>query len=442
MLQHGRAPRWLFHLTTVVVALLWISAFLALQSSGAAAPRESGRATAPAFCPRAAGGEAWSPFSGTIGINLDDTELAEPALSRSLDLLGRNGVRWARLTLPWDRLEPARGSFDWTWSDQVLGALSRHPEIQAVVVLDRSPAWARAAADAGNVSAPPQERSDFGAFAAEVAKRYGSQIRYYQVWHEPNIAPHWGARPVDPADYAGLLREAALQLRAADPGAQIVLAALAPTLERGGANLSDIAYLDALYRLDARPWFDVVAAQPFGFSQPAKAPAEAGSLNFARASLLRDVMARYGDSCTPLWATRFGWNSPLPGANGSASPWGQVSEAEQASNLRDAVESARIGGVSLGPLFWAAFCPGGAMDDPRKGFSLCGAGSDLSTGAFEPRPAWTALVEALRQPAILPAGDHPVDHPALHYEGEWRVTPGAAENSGWALLGSFQSLGG
>jgi hypothetical protein len=427
MLLHGRAPRWLIYVTTAIVALLWVGAFFVLRRAGAISPGGLEWSTAPPLCPRISGVDAWSQSAGVVGVYLNETELVEPALSRALELLDQNGVRWVRLTLPWDRLEPARGSFDWAWSDRIFAALAGHPAIQPVVVLDRSPAWARAAADSENAAAPPHERADFGAFAAEAAKRYGLQVQYYQVWNEPNIAPHWGARPVDPADYLGLLREASVQIRAADPDAQIVLAGLAPTLEQGGANLSDLAYLDALYRYHARPWFDVVAAQPFGFSQAASAPAGPGSLNYGRAALLRQVMNRHGDVCTPLWATTFGWNAPPGGAGGSSSPWGQVTEAEQASFLRDAVEIATTGEARLGPLFWAAFCPGGAGDDPWRGFSLCTAMSDLSAGAFGPRPSWTALLEATASPAILPAGAHPVDHPALHYEGQWRIRPSAAD---------------
>jgi O-antigen ligase len=425
MLLQGRAPRWLLCVTIALVALLWLSAFFVLRdarATGFAAP-ETGAASG--FCPPGAGGETWRPLVGSVGVNFSDSELAEPALSRALDILVQGKVRWVRLMLPWDRLEPARGSFDWGWSDQVFAALDRHPEIEPLVVLDRSPEWARAAPDANNVSAPPQERADFGAFAAEVAKRYGAQVRYYQVWNEPNVAPHWGARPVDPADYLGLLREAALQIRAGDPGAQVILGALAPTVEGGGANLSDIAYLDALYHLNARPWFDAVASQPFGFSQAAAAPPAADRLNFGRAALLRDVMIRHGDSCAPLWATRFGWNALPADAEGASSPWGQVSEAEQAAGLRDAVEIAASSGAGIGPLFWAAFCPPG--DDPAIGFSLCGEGSDLAKGTFQPRPAWGALLDAVSRPPVLFAGDHPVSDPALHYAGGWRVTPGAAD---------------
>ena len=131
--------------------------------------------------------------------------------------------------------------------DRVFELLRAQPRLTPVVVLNGSPAWARRPGDAANPLAPPQERADFGAFAAAVARRYGDQVRYYQVWHQPNIAPHWGARPVDPADYLGLLREAAVQIRSADADAQIVLAALAPNTEAGGANLSDVAFLEALY---------------------------------------------------------------------------------------------------------------------------------------------------------------------------------------------------
>ena len=154
------------------------------------------------------------------------------------------------------------------------------PHLQSVAVLNGSPAWARRPGDAANPLAPPQERADFGAFAAAVACRYGDQVRYYQVWDQPNIAPHWGARPVDPADYVGLLREAVVQIRSADEDAQIVLAALAPNTEAGGANLSDIAFLEALYAQGAQPWFDVAAAQPYGFSAPPDAPASPAALNF------------------------------------------------------------------------------------------------------------------------------------------------------------------
>ncbi len=315
------ARRWLLALCSLLLALLCLGAIWAWRARPAAWDQAS--AAGPA-----------AGLAGQVGINLETGELLAAAgdarsvgsLDQTLARLEQAGVGWVRFTLPWDQIEPARGQYVFGPWDGVFATLKAHPGLRPVVVLDRSPAWARAPADAATPVAPPHQRADFGAFAAAVARRYGGQIRYYQIWHEPNIAPHWGSRPADPADYLGLLREGAVQVRAADVDAQIVLAALAPTTEVGGQNQSDLLYLDALYRLGGRSWFDVVAAQPYGFSAPPTAAPDPAALNFGRAALMREVMARHGDAGTPLWGTAFGWNA----FGGRSTAWGQVTEEAQA----------------------------------------------------------------------------------------------------------------
>ena len=416
------APKTGLLLATFLLALLWLSAlfaFLVLR------PLAQPAAEAYAY-------PVQSEFSGLAGINLDASELVPERLARTLADLEAQGIRWVRFTLPWENIEPERGQFDWVAWDAVFAEFARQPAVTPVVVLNGAPAWARAVADAGNPQAPPHERADFGAFAAAVAQRYGDRLRYYQVWHEPNIAPHWGAREVDPAGYLGLLREAAVRIRAVDSDAQIVLAALAPTTESGGANLSDIAFLDALYGQGARAWFDIVAAQPYGFSEPPDAGADPGKLNFGRVELLRQVMARHGDGGTPLWATSFGWNA-LPVEE---SPWGGVGEQSQADYAAQALNTARADWPWLGPLFWAADCPDRPADDPWLGFALCGAGGMA-------RPVAATLAEAAAPPMVLPPGEHGVDHPALRYSDGWRVTPDAADPSadGDTLAFAFTGTG-
>ncbi len=363
-----------------------------------------------------------SELAGALGVNLRRDELAAPETPARLAAFVQGGVRWVRLELPWDQIEPTPGQFDWRETDQAFALLERHPDLRLLVTLNRSPAWARRPGDADNPLAPPQERRDFGRFAAAVASRYADRVDVYQIWHEPNIAPHWGARPIAPEDYVGLLREAALQIRAADPAAHIVLAALAPNVEPGGANMSDLIFLDALYRLGGRPWFDAVAAQPFGFSEPPAAPADPGMLNFARVALLREVMARHDDGEKRIWATAFGWNALPAGWMAQPSPWGQVSETQQARYAGQALTLAQTRWPWLGPLFWAAACPSMPADDPWQGFSLCAADGSL-------RPVWPALAEAAGAAPILPAGDHAVNHPAVRYSAGWRVVPAAADPS-------------
>jgi len=375
-----------------------------------------------------------SELAGALGVNLEAGELADEALPGRLAALAAGGVRWVRFVIPWDQVEPAPGRFDWALPDRLFALLSAYPDLKPLVVLNGSPAWARRAGDADNPLAPPQERRDFGAFAAAVARRYGLLVDAYQIWHEPNIAPHWGRRPVAPEDYLGLLREAALQIRSADPDAQIVLAALAPNTEPGGANMSDVAFLDALYRAGGRPWFDAAAAQPYGFSAPATAPADPAAFNFARAQLLREVMVRHGDGRKRLWATAFGWNALPESWTGRASPWGQVTIAQQADYARQAVELAATRWPWLGPLFWAATCPARPADDPWVGFALCAA-----DGSW--RPAWSALAEAAHAPPVLPPGDHAVSHAAVRYSAGWRVVPAAADPGADGDVLAYEFLG-
>ena len=386
----------------LALGLLWAVAGLLIRASGAA--------------PFPAAETIDLDYSARPGVNLRTEDLEPGEIDATLATLSESGVHWVRFTLPWDEIEPVRDQFDWEFWDATAAALARWPALRPIVVLDRSPVWARGESDAGNPSAPPRERSDFGAFAAAVAERYGAQVAYYQVWHEPNISPHWGSNPADPADYLGLLREAAVQIRAADPDARIIAAALAPTTEEGGANLSDLTFLDQLYALGGRSWFDFPAIQPYGFSVGPDAPPDPAELNFARAYEARQVMLRHGDAGSSLWATAFGWNA-TPDSE-TATPWGGVTPDEQTAYTADAFAKAAEEWSWLGPMLWTAYFP-----------------LEADTGEV--------LVRAGLPPSLLPPGSHQTDHPALNYGKGWRVTPSAADPSadGDAIEFTFNGTG-
>ncbi|HIC87871.1 MAG TPA: hypothetical protein EYP04_00460 [Anaerolineae bacterium] len=354
-----------------------------------------------------------------LGVNIELTQYDEEALAHTLDDLAAAGFRWLRQRFPWAEIEPQRGDFDWSPWDRIVTAAHQRG-FRLIAVLDTSPRWARWPRDADNPFAPPHERADFGRFAAAFAQRYGQQIDYYQIWNEPNIAPHWGAASVDPADYAGLLREGFYQIKAADPDAVILLAALAPNVETGGANLSDIRYLEELYHHHADAWFDVMAAEPYGFDDPPDAPPDPQRLNFARVAFLRKVMRDHGDESTPVWVVAYGWNALPSGWTGASSLWGQVTEAEQAAYAQAAVEWARREWPWLGLMAWAAWQPAVPPDDPWYGFALVDADG-------RPRPVLVALQTLTRAPPVAYPGHHRPDDPAVHYEGGWRVTPLAAD---------------
>lgn len=393
------------------LAILCLGIALLAGATGLALAQRAG-ATRAANPPQ----PALSARAQSLGVNVALEGYPAQQRTETLDAIAAAGFGWIRQRFPWDQIEPEPGVYRWApWDGIVADANVRGLEL--VAVLDGSPDWARSPVDAINPLAPPASRADFGRFAAAFAQRYGASLRFYQVWDEPNIAPHWGDRLVAPSDYTGLLREAAVQVRSADPDAVILLAALAPNVEPGGLNQSDLAYLDALYASGAAPWFDAVAAQPYGFDRPPDDPPAADALNFRRAELLRQVMLHHGDPGTPVWLTSFGWHSA---AGGAASPWQSVAPVEQSAWAVAALEWTRQHWDWNAGLAWAEWQPAQPDDDPRWGFALVAPDGETN-------PTLHALSDWAQTTHPLGPGVWPPDAPAVQVEGGWRLLSQAAD---------------
>jgi O-antigen ligase len=327
------------------------------------------------------------------GINVDLLQ-AEPADQQAaLAYIAAAGFRWIKQPVPWGQ----EGNLP-----ALIDAATRL-ELNVVLLLDGDP---------GTGYAPPTDPQEMAAWAGTLAARYSSQVTYYQVWDEPNLGSHWGGGPVNPADYVALLASAHEAIRAADPDAVIVAAALAPTLESGRDNLSDVEYLAQLYRLGADAYFDVVAGKPYGFdSGPDDRRVDKGVLNFSRLILLREVMERNGDGDSALWAGNFGWNALSTGWTGRPSLWGQTDVATQAAHTRAAYQRAIDEWPWAGVLFLENYAPAAAPDDPRWGFAL------VDQNLVPRSPLLDGTLSPIRPTFQMP------DPAVQAYSGSWRFDP-------------------
>ncbi len=411
--QHGsiflttrsRRAVWLFILCIVG---LFVSLFaLALAQS---AQRRATRGVGPAL-PEPIEYADVSPLCVNVAL-----QIYQPDLRPTLDRIAGAGIVWLRQTLPWAAIEPAPGVYAWEPWDALLDAVASHPaNFKLIAVLDSAPAWASGSSDSGAWdAAPPTDPADLARFAGLLAARYGDRIDFYQVWDEPNLSSHWGGRDVDPAAYSALLRAAAEAIRAADGGAAIILAGLAPTVESGPRNLSDVRYLRALYAQGAAPYFDVVAGKPYGIDANEDVGEE--FLNFSRLVLLRETMVAHGDSHKALWASHWGWNALPPGWEGQPSTWGQKDPQAQAARTVAALARARREWPWSGALCLENWQPDAPRDDAHWGFALI-----AQDGA--PRPVYQALQELSgRAPATNPPGYYPAARGVADYRGEWRFS--------------------
>ncbi len=163
-----------------------------------------------------------------------------------------------------------------------------------------------------------------------LALRYVGRVQAYEIWNEPNLRRSWNSltHPLGADSYIDLLRRAYAAVDAADPGATVVSAGLAPTGFDDRVNaIDDRKFLSDLYRLGLADVSDAVGAHPFGFANPPDAiccAAPPGILtHFGHPSFYflntlsdyHDLMRANGDGGTPIWVTAFGWgvsDDPAP----------------------------------------------------------------------------------------------------------------------------------
>ncbi len=348
------------------------------------------------------------------GVNVELRQYDPAALDRELDRIAAAGFTWVRQTFSWVDIEPSEGAFDFARYDPLVEAVNAHPPLQLVAVLDETPAWARRPEVLHPTSGPPASMAAFGKFAGQVASHYGDKIKYYQIWDEPNLNTHWGGLDPRPADYAAMLKAAYIAI---GKRATVIAAALAPTVETGPRNLSDVLYLRALYDLGAADSFDAAAGKPYGFNTgPDDRTVNQDVLNFSHIVLLREEMVRRGDGHKALWGSNFGWNHLPEGWTGPGSVWGQVDAGTQRRYTREAYLRAEREWPWMGGLILQHWKPADSADDPIQGFAVAPVAADwFDSGAFFARGE--ALETGLYDPT----------DPRIEYRGDWQFGPLGAD---------------
>jgi hypothetical protein len=208
-----------------------------------------------------------------IGI-ADDRVLISggPAADRAVASWRALGVDTVRIFASWSRIAPAPtarrrpAGFDaadphsphyaWSALDAGVDRVRAAGMQVTLTITGPGPLWSSAAPRRGEPTYRPRP-SAYAAFARAVAGRYGDRVDRYILWNEPNI-PTWlrpqakcsrgRCTPVAPHLYRGLVRAAYPAVRAADPGAQVLIGTLSPRggdLRRANSTMRPLAFLRA-----------------------------------------------------------------------------------------------------------------------------------------------------------------------------------------------------
>ena len=327
----------------------------------------------------------------------DVAQASDSVQARHWALMARSGVESARVVFSWREAQPnpwLPPSFDIT--DAIVERALRTRIRLLPVVLD-APRWARVESERS--SSPPYDRREYVDYVEALVARYGPDgsfwvehpelprrpLRDWQIWNEPHLTFGWDTPPHDPDawpwGYLRLLRDSYRAIKAADPGARVVLAGLANASWR---------YLRTLYDAGARPYFNVVALHAY-----TRTPRHV--LRVIR--LNRAEMRRRGDRRKPIWATEISW----PAARGKVSqrrnPWARTKRGmarELTRTYRLLVRYRRGRRTGIGRAYWYTWASRYRKNTYPPVFDFSGL-FRYDRGRLTRQPAWIAYVRSARR---------------------------------------------
>jgi len=362
-----------------------------------------------------------------------DREVEDWKRDRTVRMARGAGIVWAKQQFSWEEIEKRKNNFDWDKSDQIVATFEKYG-LQIIARLDRPPAWAHK--DKSIAQAPPDDFNDYGDFVDAFVRRYKGRVHYIQIWNEPNIFPEWGNRPVDPAGYAALLEVAYTRAKAADPNIRVLSAPLAITLGESWTpgssqwrHMSDLDYLDALYKAGAKDFFDILSANAFGLRASPDDPPDPQQLNFQRVALARQVMEKYGDKNKAVWINEYGWNASPPDFSPDKLIWGRVTEQQQADYTVRGITEGRAKWPWIGVYNIWYFRQVGDLTPDKSDYYFRMVDVD-----FTPRLVYLRLKEVATFPQIAQPGLYQETDTAVELLGNWQPYLSAAANAGRELV--------
>lgn len=395
-----------------------------------------------------------------LGVNAFNIQFEpDPAeVRRTLELARDMGAHYIRIQMPWEDIEiSGKGDFwdhkfdqdAWAKYDTIVD-IANEVDVELIVRIDRPPVWSREEAhnspafqaglqENGNSTGPPADYQDYADFVGAVAERYKGKLRFYQIWNEPNLSYEWNWILPEPERFTEMLKLAYTAIKQADPEALVLFPSLSPTdgLEPRIAPLSELEYLDRVYKAGGADYFDIMSAQAYGLGQP---PTEhryvfvrkPGNWNWgrpldtridvSRLALLREVMERNGDYNTSVWISEFGYVRDSPNIPPEKRmSWGEpLSEEQRTEYLLAQIERVRrewpwVGAMNLWFLRWGGYQEP-HPDDPTQYFAVV-------ERDYTPMPSYYALQDYANHP-YAGVGAHAWAHPAVHQlsENQWQVT--------------------
>lgn len=333
-----------------------------------------------------------SIYGITEGYDLTPSRTDPQVLDDLLKRMSAMGIRWFRAWIRWDHVEQTQGVYDWRGVDMLMSTAAKygirvypclHGGAKDFMVGPPS-SWP------GGISGPsfiaPVNLGLWKNYVAAFARRYGSQLRYYQVWNEADTPLYFS--PFAPTAYISFLAETGATIKANDPGAKISLGGFAaafddPYFNRLSHTNDDAAYgAKEFWASKPQQYYDFVDYHFYSFNAAGQSWDSKPDLVVNR---IQPFLASQGDGSKPIWNSETAFiataDTSLVGRRGGSWNAAYLSEKEQAVRLVQWHVQSKAVGIKRN--FW---------------FTFRGEAGVLN-GDFSPKPAYVAhanLVNLLR----------------------------------------------
>jgi Glycosyl hydrolase catalytic core len=263
-----------------------------------------------------------------------------PLTPRDAEYMKAGGIGVVRMAIPWSSVQSSkRGGYNWTGLDEGVGIAAR-AGLRVLPFFWGTPHWL-----AGKPTTMPvdsaRQRAAWTAFLTAAVERYGPHgefwkkhatvgvpyepagvnyepagvnyappirrqtpipklpIRTWQIWNEANF--FYFALPASPSRYAKLVKISSQAIKAADPGAKVILSGLfAKPTANAPRGMPAVQFLEALYRVPGlKTRFDGISLHPYAVDT----------------ETLEEYVEEFHDVTTenhdrvPLYITEMGWGS-------------------------------------------------------------------------------------------------------------------------------------
>lgn len=243
-------------------------------------------------------------------------------IDQTLDTLQSIGVQDIRVFVPWIFVEPAQGTYNWSYMDMVMQAAADR-NMGVMVEIASTPTWAGSSTSITGAGTP--DPATYASFAAEVAKRYGSTISAYEIWNEPNYV--LSSDPIDATAYAALLKAAYPAIKAVDPTATVVAGALGSVISFGSITLDPVTFVKEMLAAGASGYFDALSFHPYQESLPFSSGAGVANSPLMQLNAIYQLLQQYGDGNLKIWISEFGAST------------NDVSEQTQADLIKNLIDT-------------------------------------------------------------------------------------------------------